>query len=341
MSFGTDEYKRFQMIDEYFSAGNKATIKELSEYLYYKNIISQSGIFCGFSEKTLYKVLKAMEKELGAPIDSDSQGRFFYKSSKTLTKPGFLLREETEKTVKLIQNLLETVKNTPVYEKAEKLCNEILEETEKKKNAKANSNRVIFLGAPASVVQDEIWSKIYEAMEENFQIVIEYKSSESSECTKQAVQPYQLIFDDGIWDLWGFDGKKRKRTLFNLSRIKSVEIKKKSDKFVLPEDFDFFNVTPGTFGCFFDFDGEMANYKIHFAKGSYAENYVGERIWGKNFQITKDENGTIISFDDNQFLPILRWILGWGADAKPLEPENLVSAWKNEIKKMNAKSEAI
>lgn len=339
MSCGTDEYKRFQMIDEYFSAGNKATIKELSEYLYYKNIISHKNISCGFSEKVLYKVLAAMKNELGAPIDSDSQNRYFYSSGKTLTKPGFLLREETGKTVKLIQNLLETVKNTPVYEKAEKLCNEILDES-KKQNSSANSSRVIFLGAPASNVKDEIWSKIYEAMEKNYQIVIEYKSSESSGCTRQAVQPYQLIFDNGIWDLWGFAGKKMKRTIFNLSRIKSVEIRDDSP-FNLPSDFDFHNMTPGTFGCFFDFDGEMTNYKIKFKKGSYAENFVSERVWGKNFQLTKDESGTILSFDDNQFLPILRWILGWGADAEPIEPENLVSAWKNEIKKMNEKTAAI
>lgn len=339
MSCGADEYKRFQMIDEYFSAGNKATVKELSDYLNLKNLVSHIDIKSGFSEKVLYKVLAAMKNELGAPIEKDSQNRFFYAAGKTLTKPKFLSNNETGKTVKLIQNLLETVKNSPVYEKAEKLCKEILEESEKKKNAGAN--RVIFLGAPASNVQDEIWSKIYEAMEENFHIVIEYQPAGSSKPVSRGVQPYQLVFDDGIWDLWGFDCVKRQRTIFNLSRIKSVEIRKDADKFNLPKDFDFLNMTPGTFGRFFDFNGKMTNYKIHLAKGSYAESLATERVWGKNFQTATDKTGTVLSFEGNQFLPVLRWILSWGADAEPLEPKKLVSAWKNEIKKMNSKSPVI
>lgn len=339
MSCGADEYKRFKMIDEYFSAGNKATIKELSDYLKIKALVSHIDIKSGFSEKVLYKVLSAMKKDLGAPIEKDSQNKFFYAAGKSLfSKPKFLSNKETEKTVKLIQNLLETVKNSPVYNEAEKLCNEILSETEKEQNTE---KRVIFLGAPASDVQDEIWSKIYEAMQENFHISIKYKPSGSSECVSRGVQPYQLIFDDGIWDLWGFDCVKRQRAIFNLSRIKSVEIRKDRNKFTLPKDFDFHNATPGTFGCFFDFNGGMTKYKIHLAKGSYVESFATERIWGKNFQITKDETGTVLSFEDNQFFPVLRWILSWGADAEPLEPEKLVSAWKNEIQKMNAKISVI
>lgn len=338
MSCGTDEYKRIKMIDEYFSAGNKATVKELSDYLNLKNLVAHIDIKSGFSEKILYKVLAAMKNELDAPIEKDSQNRFFYGTQKSLTKPKFLSSKETGKTVKLVQNLLEIIKNSPAYNEAEKLCNEILSETEKEQSAE---NRVIFLGAPASNVQDETWAKIYEAMEENFHIVIKYQPAGSSKPLSRGVQPYQLIFDDGIWDLWGFDCVKRQRTIFNLSRIKSVEIRKDADKFNLPEDFDFHNATPGAFGCFFDFNGGMTNYKIHLAKGSYAESFATERVWGKNFQITKDESGTILSFEGNQFLPILRWILSWGADAKPLEPEKLVSAWKNEIKKMNSKSSFI
>ena len=128
---------------------------------------------------------------------------------------------------------------------------------------------------------------------------------------------------------------KKETRLFNLSRIKSVEIKKNAERFTLPKDYDFHNVTPGTFGCFRDADTDkMTRYKILLAKGSYAESFAVERVWGLNPSIQKTKDGTIISFDDNQYLPILRWVLGWGPDAEPLEPASLVADWKKRIKAM-------
>ena len=94
-------------------------------------------------------------------------------------------------------------------------------------------------------------------------------------------------------------------------------------------------MTPGTFGCFVDVGGEkMTRYKIRLAKGSYAESFARERVWGLNPSVTTTKEGTVISFDDNQYLPILRWVLGWGPDAEPLEPARLVRDWKARIKAM-------
>ena len=340
MACGADEFKRFQEIDKFFSSGKKATVKELAEYFYNKQREFGFDVQSGFSDKVLYKVLTAMKEELGMPLAKDSENRYFYNSTKTLTKPGFLNREETGKTIRMVNSLLETIKDTPIYEEAEKLCKDITKEAplfdkygkEVKSESKAAASRVIFLGAPASDVRDSVWSEIYKAMEGNYHISVKYVAPGHTEPVSRGVRPYQLIFDDGIWDLWGYDCVKKKNLLYNLSRIKSVEIIQKADRFEYKEEFDFHNVTPGTFGCFRDANTEeMTKYKIRLKKGSYAESYASERIWGKNPSIEQDEKGTIICFEDNQYLPILRWVLGWGPDAEPLEPPKLVDEWKKKI----------
>ena len=345
MALGTDEYKRFQLIDEFFASGKRATVKELAEY--FDRIMDQSdfNLTCGFSDKILYKVLNAMRDELNAPLQKDNENRFYYSSTKTLTKPGFLSREETGKTIRMINHLLETIKDSPIYEEAAKLCSDITNEAplidrygkEMKNEMNSAPNRVIFLGAPASDVRDSIWSDIYKTMEDNYHISIKYVAPGHTESVSRGVRPYQLIFDDGIWDLWGYDCVKKQNHLYNLSRIKSVEIKTQSERFVLPADYDFHKITPGTFGCYRDTDTPgMCHYRIRLAKGSYAESFARERVWGLNPQIEETESGTVISFDDNQYLPILRWVLGWGPDAEPLEPAQLVDDWKDRIKKMTA-----
>ena len=40
MALGTDEYKRFQLIDQFFASGKRATVKELTEY--FERIMDQS-----------------------------------------------------------------------------------------------------------------------------------------------------------------------------------------------------------------------------------------------------------------------------------------------------------
>lgn len=343
MAVGTNEYMRFKLLDEYFASGKRGTVKELAQY--FNDIKLKGNIFIdfGYSESLLYKVLAAMRDDLELPLATDSENRYYYNSSRTLTKPAFLSRKETSKTIRMVKSLLETIKDSPIYDKAAKLCGEITSEVplmddygkQMRDESAAAANRVVFLGAPASDVRDAIWSDIYSAMEGNYHIGIKYVSSGKSQPVSRGVRPYQLIFDDGIWDLWGYDCVKKETRLFNLSRIKSVEIKKNADRFVLPKNYDFHNVTPGTFGCFVDVGGEkMTHYKILLAKGSYAESFAAERVWGLKPSIQKTKDGTVISFDDNQYLPILRWVLGWGPDAEPLEPARLVKDWKARIKAM-------
>ncbi len=343
MSDGTSEFMRFKLLDQFFASGKRGTAKELIAFLKEKKGNSALETNFGCSQASLYRVLGVMRNDLGLPLAKDYENRYYYSSGKTLTQPAFLSREATAKTIRMVKSLLETIKDSPVYEEAERLCGEITNEVplmdqygkEIREERSAAANRVIFLGAPASDVRDSIWSEIYKAMEGNYHIGIKYVSSGKSQQVSRGVRPYQLIFDDGIWDLWGYDCVKKETRLFNLSRIKSVEIKKNADRFVLPKNYDFHNVTPGTFGCFVDVGGEkMTRYKILLAKGSYAESFAVERVWGKNPSIQKTKDGTIISFDDNQYLPILRWVLGWGPDAEPLEPASLVSDWKKRIKAM-------
>ena len=307
------------------------SIKDMSE------LLARYDLKKGSSVQNLYRWLPKKLAE-NSYIEKDSDGKYYYDSSSAIISENSRMLDKAEriKTITMISNLLETIKESPIYEKAIKLCNEITKEAPlTKQNA---SNRVIFLGAPASKVCDSIWKDIYDAMENNYFISIKYTAPGYTDCVSRGVKPYQLIFDDGIWDLWGYDCIKKQNLLYNLSRISSVEIRKDAARFSLPGDYDFHKVTPGTFGCFRDSDKDgMTHYKIKLAKGSYAESFARERIWGLNHEIQETKEGTVISFDDNQFLPILRWVLGWGDEAEPLEPAELVQAWKEKVSGMSKK----
>lgn len=323
MSSAGIEIERINFIDRLLSKGLHLSPEDIAF------MMQASSLEGGTSIKTVYRVLKEMKEELHAPIAVDGENRRYYEGGETVVLPGFIAKAENFKLISMVKNLLETIKDTPVYPHAQKLFQELSLAVPEEKAA----SRVIFLGAPAANVKNEVWETIFKAMENNNYISIEYEVLSTGEVIKRGIKPYQLIFDNGLWDLWGYDCIAKQKQQYNLCRIKSI--KKRDEVFTLPEDYDFRNETPGTFGCYRDFDTkEMTTYKIHFSKGSYAESFARDRIWGLNSSMEEDETGTVITFQNNQFMPVLRWILGWGSAVHPLAPEKLVTAWKQEVEKM-------
>ncbi len=228
------------------------------------------------------------------------------------------------------------IKGSPVYDNAiEYVKNQIaIIENSKKIKKNKNNAQLIFLGAPHSLIKYDIWKDIYEAIKSKTLIVLEYHSVNSRKIDKYCIKPFQLIFDNGSWEVWGDCSKPdhEGRKLFNLSRIKNVKTLTDIKKFELPSDFDFRLKLHGNFGCYTD--GKKVRYKILLKKDSYAQIYTNERVWGDDQEVESSKQGTILSFTANQYNPILRWVLSWGPDVQPLEPKKLVDDWKQKILEM-------
>ena len=316
------------------------SIKEMSE------LLIRNGLKKGASYQNLYKWLPDELNEYC--VEKDSEGKYFYnntyaeqsKIDQEIDKKE-LSEAQKKEQISIISSFLDSIKDSPVYEKAKEF---LTKEEEKLKSFgntnSANYSRILFMGAPEANIKTEIWDKIYKAMGTNAVLQIEYTSEGKTKSETYKVQPYQLIFDNGIWELWAYCLRQKHEgmKLFNLSRISSVGILELAGKFVLPKNYTFKNFVVGNFGCFNDENPQA--YKIKFPKDSYAWLYSKDRIWGAKQTIEECDDGYILSFEASQFKPILRWILGWGKDAEPLEPADLVKRWKDAVHEMAEKIES-
>lgn len=310
------------------------SIKDMSE------LLIRNGLKKGASYQNLYKWLPEELNEYY--VEKDADGKYFYNNtyaeqSKIAQKIDKTELSEAQKKeqISIISSFLDSIKDSPVYEKAK----EFLTKEEAKLKSFGNTNlanysRILFLGAPEADVTNEIWDKIYKAMGMNAVLQIEYTPEGKTRSETYKVQPYQLIFDNGIWELWAYCLRQKHEgmRLFNLSRISGIGILELTGKFVLPKNYSFKNYVVGNFGCFNDEKTQV--YKIKFPKDSYAWLYSKNRIWGAKQTVEECDDGYILSFEASQFKPILRWILGWGEEVIPLEPSELISAWKEKVLKM-------
>lgn len=309
------------------------------------DLLIKNGLKKGASVPNLYKWLPEELSEYEYYIEKDSDGKYYYnntyaeqrKISQAINQTE-LSESQKKEQIAIISSFLDSIKDSPVYEKAK----EFLAKEEGKlksfeKTNSANYSRILFMGAPEADIKKEIWDKIYQAMGSNAVLQMEYTSEGKTKSETYKVQPYQLIFDNGIWELWAYCLRQKHEgmRLFNLSRISRVSVLELAGKFALPKNYSFKNFVAGNFGCFNDENPQV--YKIKFSKGSYAWLYSKDRIWGDNQTIEETEDGYILSFEASQSKPILRWVLGWGNEAEPLAPADLVKCWKDAVLKMSKK----
>ena len=312
------------------------SIKDMSE------LLIRNGLKKGASYQNLYKWLPDELNEYC--VEKDSEGKYFYnntyaeqsKISQEIDKTE-LSEAQKKEQISIISSFLDSIKDSPVYEKAKEFLTKEEAKLQSFRNTNTNSanySRILFMGAPEADIKNEIWNKIYKAMGTNAVLQMDYTPERNNKSETYKVQPYQLIFDNGIWELWAYCLRQKHEgmRLFNLSRISSVGILELAGKFVLPKNYTFKNFVVGNFGCFNDENPQI--YKIKFHKDSYAWLYSKDRIWGAKQTIEECDDGYILSFEASQFKPILRWILGWGKDAEPLEPADLVKCWKDTVLEM-------
>ena len=108
--------------------------------------------------------------------------------------------------------------------------------------------------------------------------------------------------------------------------------------FQLPKDYDFRNMTRGSFGCMCD--DSYLDYRIHLH--GYAARYAQTKIWGDNQTIVPDTknpgpdgDGIILSFRTNQLICVQRWVWKWADEALPIEPKELVDDWLQKRENVN------
>ena len=333
----TEKAKRFQAIDEIIASGRN---------LKWKQIISEMEDIYGIktSKSAFYRDIEELQEKYDAPIDTDFKTSGYFYTDPQYRLPRFYTDENAAKAAKLIKTLMDMVKGNPMYKEAQEVFESLAIENHDiameniKINKKPDNDRIIFVGAPNTQIPAETWRIIDKALQENRIITFFYISNYDPEKKFKRIQPWQLIFDNGNWNLHGFDVVERKAKRYSLEKMENLEITK--EVFTLPNNYDFRKETRGAFGCMKD--DKYLDYKIHLH--GYAARYAQTKIWGENQTIvpdkknpgpTPDKNGIILSFRTNQLICVQRWVWKWADEAWPIEPKELVDDWKEKLKNVN------
>jgi predicted DNA-binding transcriptional regulator YafY len=282
----------------------------------------------GKSNSTISRDIAFMKDRLNAPIEYDALHRGYYYSKPNYRIPTGFSGSEELLALGMAKNILTMYKDTPIYDAAQNLLDSITAPLAAEGNSNWYENRIVVPKVPSAAVPPGVWDTITTALKENRILAFEYMGAYDPQYVLRRVRPYQLLFDTGIWYLYGFAEERKGVRLFSLCRVKNIALTK--ERFSLPKDFDYRDNSAGFFGVYTG--QKKIRFKIAFY--DYSVVWVKDRKWAEDQKIVEADDGVIITFTSSQFDKVLEWVLSRGCTALPLEPEPLVDAWRLNIEEM-------
>jgi predicted DNA-binding transcriptional regulator YafY len=301
---------------------------------------------------TISRDIEFLRDMMGAPIEYDTSRKGYYYSDKSYRLPASFFSAEDMLALGMVKSLLSLYRDTPLYEPAKNLLDSITAplSLNGQQSAPAETSkvwfedRVIVPPAPSVPVPPELWTPITGGLRENRIIGFEYQGTWDDEYIPRRVRPYQLLFDNGLWYLYGYAEERQAPRMFSLPRIKNVILTQEA--FKLPADFDY-RQGSGSLeagGSYFGVFSGQKNYRFRIAFYEKSVVWVEERVWaadqvisGLTFPgplLSGNNFGVIISFTSSQYEKVLEWVLSQGCNARPLQPDELVEEWRGIVRKM-------
>ena len=145
---------------------------------------------------------------------------------------------------------------------------------------------------------------------------------------EREVDPYKLWYVNNGLYLVGYDHKENALRTFAVERIQSAKLTNR--RFEVPEDFNFEQFRQTAFNMIW---GEPQEVKIRFSAAQAP--YIRERTWHQGQKVETEGDGSIIlTLHVADLDEVKRWLIGFGAEAAVLTPEELQMEIADECRRM-------
>jgi predicted DNA-binding transcriptional regulator YafY len=309
---------RIYFIDKKIASGNYPNTRQLAEEY-------ETGT------ATISRDIEFLRDRMGAPIEYDSSRRGYYYSDKSYRLPGAFSRAENILALGMVKSIITLYQDTPLYP----ACKELLDSITVPLSASGGpgkpwyEDRIVTAPSASVPVPDAVWDAITTGLREDRIITFTYRGLNDKTYVSRRIRPYQLLFDNSLWFLYGYAEERKAVRVFSLPRIKNLRLT--GDFFKLPADFDYRkNNGESRFGIFAG--GKKQRYRI--ALYEEAVPWAMDRRWAADQRVETKDGQCILSFSSAQLNKVLEWALSQGCAAKPLEPEELVTAWRDNVREM-------
>lgn len=283
--------------------------------------------------KTIHRDIEFMRDRLELPIEYDGAKFGYHYTEEVSAFPTVQITEGELFALIVAEKALQQYRGT-TFEKpllsAIKKMEQSLPDTISL-NLPDLEQTISFRTRAEQILNLEIFDALAKAAAHRRQVELTYRKPGRTEIEQRIVDPYHLANINGEWYLFAFDQLRQDIRTFAPARIQTIKPTGKtfarSQKFSLEQRLrDSFGVQSGEgrHDVVIRFDARVADY-------------VREKKWHESQELRELKGGAVeLRLKLSSLKEIERWVLGWGGDAKVLQPRELAEAVRAAAEKILA-----
>lgn len=286
------------------------------------------------SRKTIVRDIAFMRDRLDLPIEFDVQIQAYRYTQPVNAFPTVHMTEGELLALLVAQRALEQYRGTPFHRQLEvafeKLAGGLRDRISfsPADELRAVSFKNIGLGRTDLAVFNALSSAVLRQEEVTF----DYRKPGDARKSPRRVRPYHLANRENSWYLVGYDVTRDGLRTFALPRIGGVAATK--EHFARPSDFSPENFFASALGVL----GGAGNYTVVIRFAAAVAERVREREWHESQEMRELPNGALeLRLKLGALMEVEQWILGWGAAAEVIAPEELRASIGRTVRTLAAR----
>lgn len=282
------------------------------------------------SRSTVMRDIDFLKDRYMVPLDYSKEHNGYFLSDPNYTIPSFLLTEGELFTLHIILPLMEQYKGTPLEPVFESIMKQMLDMLPKDVavSTSFNADQVHFISNPQPQIDQEIFFKVLEGIQERKTLDFAYRSIKRQEYIQRKFNPYKILCQRGDWYILGYCHRHQEFRVYNMARIKNISV---AERFEWDESFDINSHIDPDFGVW----AQGKSFTVELLFSQEVHTFILERQWHVGQRCCLQEDGRVLlTFETNQFDEILHWVMSFGHKVLVLNPPELKEAIRQEIATM-------
>ncbi len=282
------------------------------------------------SRSTVMRDIDFLKDRYMVPLDYSKEHNGYFLSDPNYTIPSFLLTEGELFTLHIILPLMEQYKGTPLEPVFESIMKQMLDMLPKDVavSTSFNADQVHFISNPQPQIDQEIFFKVLEGIQERKTLDFAYRSIKRQEYIQRKFNPYKILCQRGDWYILGYCHRHQEFRVYNMARIQNIRV---AERFEWDESFDINSHIDPDFGVW----AQGKSFTVELLFSQEVHTFILERQWHVGQRCCLQEDGRVLlTFETNQFDEILHWVMSFGHKVLVLNPPELKEAIRREIATM-------
>ena len=282
------------------------------------------------SRSTVMRDIDFLKDRYMVPLDYSKEHNGYFLSDPNYTIPSFLLTEGELFTLHIILPLMEQYKGTPLEPVFESIMKQMLDMLPKDVavSTSFNADQVHFISNPQPQIDQEIFFKVLEGIQERKTLDFAYRSIKRQEYIQRKFNPYKILCQRGDWYILGYCHRHQEFRVYNMARIQNISV---AERFEWDESFDINSHIDPDFGVW----AQGKSFTVELLFSQEVHTFILERQWHVGQRCCLQEDGRVLlTFETNQFDEILHWVMSFGHKVLVLNPPELKEAIRREFATM-------